>query len=54
MTKYQITFITTLVSRGWTHEDAARLAGSEYVGRCVAQGESAEDAANGMADRYPA
>ena len=54
MSNYQQTFFATLIACGWTKECALRLAMSEYVGRCVAQGKGAEDAARDMARLYPA
>ena len=54
MTKFQKTFKATLIDCGWSEERAHKLASSDYVYRCVCQGERAEEAARGMAARYPA
>jgi len=45
MTEYQIQFKRALIALGWSEKDADDLARSEFVYRCVCQGETPESAA---------
>ena len=53
MTEYQKIMLNALLGYGWPHSEALRIVQSDYVYRCVMQGDGPEKAAKDMNDRYP-
>ena len=53
MSEYQKIMLNALLDYGWPRADALRIVQSDYVYRCLLQGEGPQKAAKDMNDLYP-